>query len=278
MHTLKQLTLAAWPVVVSLTLPLFAGGCGARTELRHCEIEGQSRDCSSFCGAGVEVCSKGRWLPCTAPRAIEEIPIPATVRDFLQDHPDFESAIGDDPGIVKASLADDGKPIYAGNPVTLTTHGKANFDAWYHDTPGVNQSLGSTILLSRVQEDPPLYRFDDQSFFPIDNKGFGNEGHEHNFHFTLDMNVEFRYRGGERFTFTGDDDLWVFINRRLAINLGGVHSSESRTVDLDESASELGIEIDQVFTLSLFFAERHTNESHFRIDTSIAEFNICPEP
>lgn len=264
----------AW--LVGLALSLTASGCGARSELRSCEVEGMSLPCSSFCGVGVETCVHGTWQPCTAPAVRDDIPIAITVRDFRQAHPDFEDGIGDDLGIVEPVLAGDGKPSYAGAPTTPTTTGKAHFDEWFHDAPGVNMTEAREIVLSRVEQDPPLYTFSDQSFFPIDGAGFGDEGNGHNFHFTAELSVEFRYKGGERFTFTGDDDLWVFINRRLAINMGGVHPSESRTVDLDESAGALGLAVDDVFTLSLFFAERHTNESHFRIDTSIAEFNVCP--
>jgi fibro-slime domain-containing protein len=32
-----------------------------------------------------------------------------------------------------------------------------------------------------------------------------------------------------------------------------------------------------VYPLALFFAERHTSSSTFRIDTTIAEFNVCPD-
>jgi len=36
--------------------------------------------------------------------------------------------------------------------------------------------------------------------------------------------------------------------------------------------------VPRFFPPSLFFAERHTSSSTFRIDTIIAEFNACPEP
>lgn len=254
-----------------------AAGCGARTELRACEVEGETRPCSSFCGVGVETCLRGRFQGCSAAAPQAEIPIDGVVRDFSAAHPDFEDALGSDPGIVGPLLGDDDKPIYAGSPTTPTTHGKERFDEWYRDVPGVNQRGAFTILLGRVRDDPPLYRYDDQTFFPVDGDLLGNEGFDHNFHFTFETSVEFRYVGGERFTFTGDDDLWVFINRRLAIDLGGVHSPESKTVDLDASAEELGLTAGDVYTISLFFAERHSTASTFRIDTSIAEFNVCPE-
>jgi fibro-slime domain-containing protein len=70
----------------------------------------------------------------------------------------------------------------------------------------------------------------------------------------------------------------VFINDRLAIDLGGVHGSESQEVSLDERAAELEIEPGKVYPLALFFAERHTSGSTFRIDTTIAEFDACPDP
>lgn len=197
----------------------------------------------------------------------DEIHLTGTMRDFNDTHPDFEAELGVDPGIVAEDLGADGKPVYAGGTGTATTHGEDAFNQWYRDVPGVNMPTQFTITLDRDANG--LYTYDNQAFFPIDDQLFGNQGRNHNFHFTYELNTEFTYKGGEIFRFTGDDDLFVFINGKLAIDLGGVHGSMSQEVNLDADAAYLGITPGNTYTLDFFFAERHTVESHFRIDTTI---------
>ncbi|HVK63172.1 MAG TPA: fibro-slime domain-containing protein [Polyangium sp.] len=265
-------------IVRGLLLLGLLSGCGARTELPVCHVEGQTRECETICGKGVETCVFGRWEGCTAPQPSSTLPLGVTIRDFSTAHPDFEEpSIGLDLGIVQMNLGSDGKPVYAGTPTTPTTSGKASFDEWYRDVPGVNVSTPFILDLASSPDMPDVYRFQAPDFFPIDGQLLGNEGNSHNFHFTLEMQIPFRYVGGESLTFRGDDDLWVFINDRLAIDLGGVHATESRTILLDEAAETLGITKGEVFPFALFFAERHTSGSNFYLETTIAEFDICPK-
>ena len=114
-----------------------------------------------------------------------------------------------------------------------------------------------------------MYGFDDSEFFPIDGDGLGNESNPHNYHFTLELRTEFTYEGEEIFYFRGDDDLFVFINGKLALDLGGVHGPLEGTIDLDAQAQDLGIQPGQTYALDFFFAERHTVQSNFRIETTI---------
>ncbi|MBL8955908.1 MAG: fibro-slime domain-containing protein [Myxococcaceae bacterium] len=195
--------------------------------------------------------------------------IVATVRDFQASHADFEDFLGSKKGIVQTRLGADKKPVYGPEPASapVVTSTQANFDQWYRDVAGTNQKF--MVPLALTEPSPRRFVYDNPNFFPVDGQGFGNEGNNHNFHFTTEIHGEFTYEGGESFTFRGDDDVWVFVNGRLALDLGGVHGAESGTIDFDAQAATLGISRNNKYPLDVFHAERHTTESNFRIETTI---------
>jgi len=206
--------------------------------------------------------------------------IQAVVRDFRgcggaagPRHPDFEGNFVSYRGIVKEALGADQKPVYANPGSTPATTGPAEFDQWYRDVDGVNLRFADIAI--PLREDPArpgTFFYDNQAFFPIDGRGFGDCFGPHNFHFTTEIHLQFSYQGGEVFTFRGDDDLFLFINGHLAMDLGGVHPPQMGTVDLDAQATMLDIARGRTYPMDIFHAERHTEQSTFRVETTLQCF------
>lgn len=235
--------------------------------------------------------------------------LPVTYRDFESSeyggHPDFEfqyrssSLPGNfyslDSAIVgntvkqsssPALLDSDGKPVYTGNTGngtlgsgTKSTSGKAWFDQWYNDTSASIKITGKTLTFGEIS--PGMYQYNSSSFFPIDGLGYGNEGESHNYHFTMELHSQFTYvaEDNQIFTFKGDDDVFVYINGKLAIDIGGVHSALEDSISLNTYAANLGLINGSTYDFDLFFAERNTTLSDFKATTNIAFENpVVPVP
>jgi len=219
------------------------------------------------------------FLCCFAWTFADKITLTGTVRDFKAyweagGHPDFESfCCGVATGMVSSTLGADHTPVYQSSQGFLT--GAAAFNEWFHDGP---RSLVTTTTLELSNENsgnPNVYSYYNGEFFPIDGQLYGNYALGHNYHFTMEVHTEFTYQGGEVFSFCGDDDVWVFINNQIVTDLGGVHGQACSNVNVDS----LGLTAGQAYPFDLFFAERHTSGSNFKMETSIRlqENPICEE-
>lgn len=220
--------------------------------------------------------------------------ITGIVRDFKNQadgsgtgHPDFGTYAGSTPttGLVNMSLGTDLKPVYSGTcgpgsipfltmgcpggqMVTSTT----TFNQWYRYASGVNKPF---LVYLEFVPNMGVYTFDSELYFPLDGAGWGDDatgddGKMHNFGFTTELHLKFVYKGGETFTFKGDDDVWAFIDGKLAVDLGGTHPATMGAVMLDT----LGLTKGSSYPLDLFNAERHPTGSHFRVDTNLS-FTSC---
>lgn len=122
---------------------------------------------------------------------------------------------------------------------------------------------------------------DESGFYPLENLGYEQPGlltttsavgATHNGGFTLRGESQFVYNKDSNlyFTFTGDDDVYMYINGVLALDLGGAHGRNSKTVNLNDlDATKYGLKEGQVATFTFFYMERCSDASTFGIKTNM---------
>jgi len=113
----------------------------------------------------------------------------------------------------------------------------------------------------------PAGLYDATGTWPWDVDAAGNK-RMHNFSFTSEVRYWFLYDKTKSYTlnFTGDDDVWVFINKKLAVDLGGVHTPVQGSVTLDTTtASGLGLADGKVYEIAVFQTERQTTGSTYKL-------------
>lgn len=192
-------------------------------------------------------------------------------------------------GLVRPTLNAKGRPMWTGKvncDIGTTTDGPQYwYDSLYRDNGIITQSRSATAKPINAFTCVPLplkldangyYAYDNQNFFPLDTfktlKGGGANPFNlatPNFHFAMHAKASFEYVPGLQFKFRGDDDVWIFIDKKLALDLGGQHGPEVGEVKLDN----LGLVEGKSYQFDMFYSERHTNGSSILIQTTM---NLVP--
>jgi fibro-slime domain-containing protein len=278
------------------------------------DIDQQCDDGNTVSGDGCSsTCQVEAGYTCDSQaQSSSSLTLPIVFRDFKgtagtgtaaeptkNEHPDFEKYNnGFERNIVQPLLDSAGKPqhvtvnrnntenTYADNVLTSTVD---YFSKWYRDDPTYNQTVIQTLTFTQLATGE--FRYADSNFFRLNGLGWGNyKTTGKNFHFTSEVRYWFEYQGGETLQFKGDDDLWVFVNRQLAVDLGGVHGAINGSVVLDDANGsgsvcenvalgdcttprqvDLGLVRGSVYEIAVFQAERHTTASNYTL--TLGNFN-----
>ena len=257
-------------------------------------------------------------------------------------HPDFEHyTCQGEAGIAQPmlSLTGGGVPVHV--PMCLNPDCSSNlctppagamppwnpmvdwFGMWYVDTPAYNKTIVQTLTLGGQVNGVPSttcnivagqpactgFQFSSTLFFPLDNvpgawglSGVGNDGKMHDFGFTSVTRYWFQYSGTATLGFFGDDDVYVYINKMLAVDLGATHQRADGGITLDKANGtgfscdfvapgpgnvsmglaavcdpttgmvghtvNLGLSMGNIYEIAVFQAERHTTESNYQLTLS----------
>jgi fibro-slime domain-containing protein len=239
-----------------------------------------------------------------ASRAQDVYPItikfPVTYYDFHSDgsNPDF--LWGNNPatvvsGMVQPTLDADGLPIRGANLLYSYEIGKW-FRPWRQgndfewpvygnggrpimgmntvdfDTSYKNIVILDTLTFTYVEGSPGVFEFTDTNFFPLDNKGFGNEGASHNYSFAAAMHFTMQHREAVTLFFQSCDDMWVFADRKLIADLGGLDTFRAAQASFDSITGSNNV---ASLPLDIFWTHRSRGASKIKLSTSIAFAPLC---
>lgn len=155
------------------------------------------------------------------------------------------------------------------------------------------EQKGDTYTLKNVKDqNGNTLTTEGADFYPLDGDrklNYENSETAHNYFFGMRYDVSFKigdYVGPMNYEFTGNDDLWMLLDGKLVLDLGGIHGAADGTVDIWEKLGKTADQLtseekEQEHTLTVLYMERGAGESNCKMkftlpSASIAEVSQVP--
>ncbi len=153
----------------------------------------------------------------------------------------------------------DGYYIYNSTPTTET--GREEFSPYFRPVDGLG--FETSEMIQAIGGDT------DRSSYFAENGDFDTEGA--NFHFSMHAYGSFVYYKNQNlyFEFVGDDDVYFFIDGKMALDIGGAHAALGGRINLNDIAASHGLVDGAIYDFDMFYAERHTTASNLKFSTNI---------
>lgn len=157
----------------------------------------------------------------------------------------------------------------------------ANGVIYNSQTDHVTTRAGTTYVRGNLQAEN---RFD-----PISGMYFGNNGNKYlevvdpnqgdithyynntNYNMTLEGHAQFIFYEDDNlyFNFTGDDDVYLYINGIRVLDMGGAHAISKCGISLNNVKELCGLKDGQVYDFDFYYMERHGTAANFGFETNI---------
>lgn len=179
---------------------------------------------------------------------------------------------------------------YCAYPVKVSgACNSANIEAWFDNykefAPASRAKSIRDVMVLEDDDHDGLYKISytdaDGGYFPLDKystnpdyagKVFGFEGEDHNYGFSIAGSATFKYVGTpDVFSFIGNDDMWIFVDGKLEVDLGGVHGAMDGGVDMTTLADKHGWEIGSTHVINFFYMNRQTTSSNFELEMNLRD-------